>query len=90
MTKQITLKKEQLKLLYGTLLLRLYDLHMITPGATAGYFIPISSVRAKLGRGLSLKKRNIMELLYFLNDLGFIDICCKGIKLNYVIKNEKE
>lgn len=90
MGKIIVLNKDELRGFgYGLILQRVYSLkdEFYTE---KDYFIPISNVRAKLGRSFSMKKKNIMELLYFLHDLGFIDMCCKGIKLKYVIKDAKE
>jgi len=52
-------------------------------------FIPVSNVREKLCRNFSINKLELKEVLDFLANSGFIEISQIGIKLNFVLENDK-
>ena len=85
--KQIILINKP-RLLYGKLLVRLYEMRKEIKGVGNEGFLPYSYIREKIGRNFSIKKSEIQELLFFLADIGFIELSQKGIKLNFKLKNE--
>ncbi|MEN7981829.1 MAG: hypothetical protein ABFQ65_00070 [Nanoarchaeota archaeon] len=82
----IPLNKDRLNGLYGKLLLRLYEVKQNTKGIKINGFIPYSYIYLKVGRNFSLKKQEVKELLFFLSDMGFLEINQKGIKCLFKIK----
>ena len=68
--------------LYGKLILRLKEIDI------PNRFIEWANIYEKLCRGFSLKKQEIREILFLLNDLGFIYISPRGVKLNFEVKND--
>lgn len=83
MEKQIILKKERLRGLYGKLITRLLEINK------QDKYIEWSNVYEKIGRGFSIKKEEIRELTFMLRDIGMCDISCKGIRINFKVKNEE-
>lgn len=73
--------------LYGKTLIRLQEVNEAFN--RRDICLPYSHIYEKLGRGFSIKKPDIRELLFLLRDIGLIEISNKGIKLNYKIQNEK-
>jgi hypothetical protein len=74
--------------LYGKLLIRLHEVKRDTKIINVNNFLPYSDVREKLGRNFSIKKQEVMELLFFLRDMGLIEASQRGIKLLFEIKND--
>ena len=68
--------------LYGKAIVRLWEIK------GNHNFIPWTNVREKLGRGFSIKKDEIRELILFLENMGFVEISFRGVKLNFEVKNE--
>ena len=85
--QQITINKCQLSGLYGKLLLRIEEIDQQNKRAYQDKSIPYSYFYAKIGRGFSIKKQEVRELLAFLKDVGFLEVNQKGVKLNFRIKN---
>ena len=56
---------------------------------TKDNFIPHSEVREKLGRNFSISKPKIKEIIEFLSYSGFIEVSHIGIKLCYILEDEK-
>lgn len=83
MRKQLVLNKERLRGLYGKLILRLLEVNR------QGKYIEWSNIYEKIGRGFSIKKEEIREIMFMLQDIGICDISCKGIKLNFEVENGK-
>lgn len=83
MKKQLTLNKERLCGLYGKLILRLLEINK------PDKYIEWSYIYEKLGRGFSIKKEEIREIILMLRDIGLCEISCKGTKLNFDVKDEK-
>lgn len=75
--------------LYGKLLSRLSELETEIKGLPKDGFLPYSYVREKLGRNFSIKRGEVMELIFFLRDIGFLEISRIGIKVCYKIENGK-
>ena len=82
MKKQLQLNRLRLKGLYGKLILRLANIDK------PERFIEWKIVYEKLGRGFSIKKEEVRETMCFLRDVGFVDISCKGVRLNFGVQNE--
>ena len=74
--------------LYGKALVRLKELEQDIKGIPIEGVIPNADVREKLGRNFSIKKQEVKELIFFLRDVRAIDICKRGIKLNFIIIND--
>jgi hypothetical protein len=79
MKKQLLLNKQALKGLYGKLIFRLTEINK------QDRFIEWAIVYKKIGAGFSVKKEEIRELVFFLRDLGFCDISCRGVKLKFKV-----
>lgn len=88
MKKQIIINKDRLCGLYGKLILRIDELNNQVKGLGKDDSIPYPYVYEKLSRNFSMKKIEIKELLFFLRDIGFLEVNRRGIKLNFIIKNE--
>ena len=88
MNKQIIINKCRLSGLYGKLLLRIEEIDQQTKRAYQNKSIPYSYFYAKMGRGFSIKKQEVRELLFFLRDVGYLEVNQKGVKLNFRIKND--
>jgi len=86
MRKQILILKP--RRLYGKLFLRLQEIKENTKGIKTDGFLPYAYVYEKLGRNFSIKKQEIRELLFFLADVGLLEINQIGIKLKFKVKNE--
>lgn len=69
--------------LYGKLFERLAELEKEMKGLPTDKFIPFSYVYLKLCRNFSISKQEIKEILFFLRDLGILEISRIGIKLIY-------
>lgn len=81
MKKQLILNRLRLKGLYGKLILRLIEIDK------PERFIEWKIVYEKLSRGFSIKKEEVRETVCFLRDMGFVDISCKGVRLNFGVQN---
>jgi len=81
MKKQILLNIHQLRGLYGKLIFRLAEID------NPERFIEWKIVYEKLGRGFSIRKEEVRETICFLRDVGFVDISCKGVRLNFGVEN---
>jgi hypothetical protein len=77
MKKQLLINKP--RGLYGKLLVRLTEINK------QDRFIEWAIVYKKIGAGFSVKKEEIREIVFLLRDIGFCDISCKGIKLNFKV-----
>lgn len=88
MKKEKILNIYECKGLYGKALVRLDEIRSNVKGTKEEGFLPLSYIYLKIGRSFSLKKSEIRELLFFLRDFGFIEVCHMGIKFNFEIKNE--
>jgi hypothetical protein len=77
MKKQILINKP--RGLYGKLLVRLTEINK------QDRFIEWKIVYEKLGRGFSIKKEEVRETMCFLRDVGFCDVSCKGVRLNFEV-----
>ena len=74
--------------LYHKALVRLHECDKNISLASKKSYIPFPKVFEKLGRGYSLKKQEIWELLFLLRDTNFIEIIrFKGIRLKFEVKN---
>jgi len=80
MKNQILLNKGRLTGLYGKLIIRLNEINKL------GKYIEWGVVYEKIGRGFSIKKPEIRELIFFLRDIGYCDVSCKGIRLCWEIR----
>jgi hypothetical protein len=74
--------------LYGLCIRRIDELSREIKGQDRGKYIEWSFVYSKLGRGFSLPKQEVREVILVLRDLGLLEISPKGIKLNFEVKNE--
>lgn len=85
MKKQIVIYKG--RGLYGKFLSRLKELETEVRGISKERFIPYSYIYLKLCRNFSMKKRELKEIIFFLRDLGILEISQVGAKLNIELKN---
>ena len=81
MIKKELINIQRCKGLYGKLILRLWEID------EPDRFIEWSHIYEKLGRGFSIRKQEIRELILVLRDLGLCDISPKGARLNYEVND---
>lgn len=75
--------------LYTKFLLRLKEVEDKIPEASRKDYLPYSNVFEKVCKGFSIPKKEAMEVLFLLNDIGLIEfVKFKGIRLNYDVEKE--
>jgi len=73
--------------LYSKFLLRLIETQENIKNNSKKETIPYSVLYERLCRNYSSPKSEIKETLFFLAELGFIEINCRGAKLLFEIKD---
>jgi len=92
--KRISKRKEQIKRIVEKMKLGLYNKMLVKideagkeiKGNSQQDYIPFPIVFAKLGRCFTLKRVEIWEYLKILEELNFLKIESKGVKLGYGVK----
>jgi transcription initiation factor IIE alpha subunit len=79
MKNKFVFKKDNISGLYGKLLIRIYEINKYGKSIDWSYFFE------KLGRNFSIKKNEVREIIYLLRDIGFVDLSCKGVRLNFEV-----
>lgn len=72
--------------LYNKMLIKIDEAGKEIKGNSQHDCIPLPKVYAKLGRCFTLKRVEIWEYLKILEELNFLKIEGKGVKLNYGVK----
>jgi hypothetical protein len=88
MKKELTIFKGRSNGLYTKFLERLYDAWERTPEMSKKNYLPHDQFRKMIPRSFQIKKSEAREILLILNDLGFVSIEKRGIKLNYRVQDE--
>ena len=71
--------------LYGLFCSRLYKLEQDKKLAGKDRFIPVADVRKRMCSTFSAPEGVVVDTLAFLKDIGLIERCHLGIKLNFIV-----
>jgi hypothetical protein len=75
--------------LYSKFLVRLYEAWKGIPEKSRKDYLPYSEFTTKIPRSFQINKYDAREILLILEDLEYVSILKRGIKLNYEVVEDE-